>query len=289
MRLKRWIRLLILVALAGYFGAALVMDRRAEPPVPQWTENDPRGHALASMIIDLVKGQLESMGGWLPNDPPATPGRFLDNTPAFQLGMLRVVRIAGGALRDYFSREGGPVHKDLDLAYSKLSNDPRRWAFPSAEGALGDALEALERYRADLGGQSVFIGSPDRLQRLLESLAGELEQTSAYLGGSSTAGRAGWWDCDDRFYLALGQAQGLLGLLGAAGLEHQVILSENGLAEDYQALLKSLEQSLFEPWIVTNGDKDGILANHSNNLKVSLDETLHRMKGLAARLGAPGP
>ncbi|NIP73227.1 MAG: DUF2333 family protein, partial [Gammaproteobacteria bacterium] len=156
---------LALVLAVVYIGSGIAISVKPDVPAAVEEGSQPDGYATVTMVHDLMQAQLDGLGGWLPNDLPLTPGWMVDNLPSFQLGVLQTSRHATRVLRDNLTRQrtSDAVHKETDLAYSAFANDPQRWAFPSAEGAFGRGNAALERFRADLGGQAAFYPRADNL------------------------------------------------------------------------------------------------------------------------------
>jgi hypothetical protein len=284
---KTAIVVLILLVVGAYGTVAFLQSAKPDEPEPIAVEGQPEGYATVTMIHDLMQRQLDGFGGWLPNDLPLSPGWFLDNVPNFQLGVLQVVRHASRVLRDNLSRQrtSDAVHKEADLAYTAFANDPHRWAFPSAEGAFSRGNAALERFRADLGGKANFYPRSDNLIQLIDPLISELGAVATLLLKSRTAqDEVGWLEIDDNFYYAQGVGWAMLGLMRAVQHDFRAVLQDKNAQEITAQIIQSLEESQFEPWIVTNGRKDGVLANHSNNLKVHLDDARQKMNSLASIL-----
>ena len=283
---KTFLTLLVLLSTVGFFTTAFLMNER--PKVPE-VQSDPAAHSgysTVSMLVDLMQAQLEGRGGWLPNDPILTPGYFLDNVPNFQLGVLQILRHGSRVLRDNLTRQrtSDAVHKEVDLAYSKFANDPFKWWMPSAEGAFMSGSEALRRFRADLGGQALFYPRADNLVQLLEAIVSELGATNTRLMRASEPGAVSWFQIDDNFYYAQGVAHASLGLLRAVKVDFDKVLTDKNAMEILDLILKSLEDSQFNPLLVTNGDKAGLMANHSNNLKAFLDDARQKLNSLISIL-----
>ena len=284
---KTAIVVLILLGVGAYGTVAFLQSAKPDEPELIAVEGQPEGYATVTMIHDLMQRQLDGFGGWLPNDLPLSPGWFLDNVPNFQLGVLQVVRHASRVLRDNLSRQrtSDAVHKEADLAYTAFANDPHRWAFPSAEGAFSRGNAALERFRADLGGKANFYPRADNLIQLIDPLISELGAVATLLLKSRTApDEVGWLEIDNNFYYAQGVGWAMLGLMRAVQHDFRAVLQDKNAQEITAQIIQSLEESQFEPWIVTNGRKDGVLANHSNNLKVHLDDARQKMNSLASIL-----
>jgi hypothetical protein len=238
------------------------------------------------MIHDLMAKQLDGFGGWLPNDLPGSPGWFLDNLPNFQLGVLQVARHSTRVLRDNLSRQRttDAVHKEADMAFTAFANDPLKWVFPSAENRFRAGNKALLAFRADLGGNAHFYPRADNLIQLLDPYMSELGAVTSLLAKSRDGEDVGWMQVDNNFYYAQGVGYALLGMMRAVKYDFRDVLKDKNALEITDQIIKALEQSQFEPWIVTNGSKDGILANHSNNLKTFLDDARQKMYSLVSIL-----
>ena len=277
---------LFTLLLIGYFGTAFVMSRKPVMPELADDPNAQPGYASVSMMIDLMEAQLNGIGGWLPNDPPLTPGAYLDNLPNFQLGVLQVVRHSSRVLRDNLTRQrtSDAVHKETDLAYTGYANNPFKWAFPSAEGAYQRGNEALRRFRADLGGEARFFPRADNLVQFLEPMVSELGAVTTRLLDAKDPAKVGWFLIDDNFYYAQGAGFAMLGMMQAVNRDFKDVLVDKNATEITSLIIQSLDESQFDPYLVTNGDKDGLLANHSNNLKVFLDDARQKMNSLISIL-----
>jgi hypothetical protein len=244
------------------------------------------GTATVQSMVVIMRSQLDGFGGWLPNDLPGSPGYFLDNLPNFQLGVLQVIRHGTRVLRDNLSRQrtSDAVPREADAAYSAFANDPRRWAFPSAEGAFERGILSLERFRDELGGTSNFYPRADNLIQLLDPLMSELGAVNTQLLEAREGNKVPWSKIDDNFYYAQGAGYAMLGLMLAVKKDFAGVLGDKNAVEITDLIIKSLQQSQFEPLLVTNGDRDGILANHSSNLKAYLDDARQKMYSLTTIL-----
>ena len=116
--------------------------------VPAGSTEGPAGVMMVDTLARLMEHELNGPGGWLPNDMALTPGRMLDNRPSFQLGVLEVVRYSTYALRENLSRQRttDKIDPDCDTAFTRFSNDPRRWIMPSAEKKYRGGIAALDAY-----------------------------------------------------------------------------------------------------------------------------------------------
>ncbi len=261
---------------------AFLQSGKPELPPLHEEPQAPVGVPTVEMIERLMVVQLESAGGWVPNDLPLSPSYVLDNLPNFQLGVLQVVRHASRVLRDNLTRQrtSDAVHPDTDTAYSAYANDPYRWAFPSAEGAFSRGNAALEHFKGELGAAANFYPRADNLVQLLEPFVSELGAVTTLLLEAGDSEKFSWFDIDDNFYYAQGVGFALLGLVQAMQQDFRKVLEDKNAVEITGLIVASLRESQFEPWIVTNGSKGGLLANHSSNLKAFLDDARQKMNSL---------
>jgi hypothetical protein len=225
------------------------------------------------MIVDLVEAQLEGAGGWTPNDLPLTPGYWLDNLPSFQLGVMEVVRRVSEVLRDDLGRAkfNDQPHAELIAAARAYEADLRRWANPSAESMLQRGNDALIRFRQDLGGRAQVYGHPEALLRLVETLAHALDTVDQRLLKSSDRDLVPWYKVDDNLYYAQGVAYAAQGLLMAAQADFPA-LQQGKIKPTLETAVTSLAEGQFEPWVVTNGTKSSLFANHPSRLRQFLEE-----------------
>lgn len=283
---KKVIGAFIGVLIVLWCAAAFLQSGKPDLPAVKIPAEAPVGTATVVTMAALMRAQLNGFGGWLPNDLPGSPGYFLDNLPSFQLGVLQVIRHGTRVLRDNLSRQrtSDAVHREADSAYSAFANDPRRWAFPSAEGAFQRGIASLDRFGQELGTTAHFYPRADNLIQLLDPLISELGAVNTLLLEAREGDKVAWSKIDDNFYYAQGAAFAMLGLIRAVRRDFAEVLKDKNALEITELILKSLQQSQFEPLIITNGDKDGILANHSNNLKAYLDDARQKMGSLTSIL-----
>lgn len=276
---------LVTLVLLIYVGTMIAESHKPALPAVRAREAHPPGYVFVSMVVDLVEAQLEGTGGWTPNDLPLTPGYWLDNLPSFQLGVMSVVRVVSVSLRDDLGRAkpADQPHPELAQAAEAYAADLRRWANPSAESMLQRGNDALIRYRQELGTRSQIYPHPEALLRLVEALTGELDAVDQRLLKASDRDTVPWYKVDDNLYYAQGTAFAQQALLRAARADFSAL--QHGRAQAaLDAALKALAESQFEPWVVTNGGKSSLLANHSANLRTILEEARLALLELARAL-----
>ena len=252
------------------------------------------GAATTLTIIQLTEMLLDKPGGYITNDV-LPPGVFMDNIPNWEFGVLVQLRDMSRALRKDFARSQSTSAEDRDLAKAEPQlhfNNDKFW-LPSTEGEYTTALKYLERYQARLSdptnAQAQFFARSDNLRSWLadvETRLGSLsqrlsasvgkEQLNIDLAGDSAAQRStgvpseqtvktSFFELDDIFYEARGNAFALVHLLKAIEIDfHDVLDKKNALVSVRQIIreLEATQQSIGSPMIL-NGDGFGMLANHS--------------------------
>lgn len=252
------------------------------------------GYTTTTSLIFVSETLLNKPGGYLSNDvlPPSV---FLDNIPAWEFGVLEMVRDMALVMRQKFSRSQSQSLENefLKIAQPRFNINHTNWAMPSAEGEYSKAIEALYKYRkalTDVSSQSAqFYARADNLRGWLKEVQNRLgsysqrlsasvgrEQLNIDLAGDSSAQqstitasslhvRTSWWKLDDEFYEARGACWALLHFLKAVEIDFNDVLVNKNAKVSVQQIIRELEasqQGLWSPMIL-NGDGFGMLANHS--------------------------
>ncbi|ALO36220.1 hypothetical protein CMT41_16885 [Colwellia sp. MT41] len=253
------------------------------------------GYTTTTALIKVSETLLYKPGGYLSNDilPPSV---FLDNMPAWEFGVLEMVRDMALVMRKDFSRSQSQslVNKHLKEAQPRFNIDSRNWAMPSAESEYGKAIEHLYAYRSALVStngkdKAQFYARADNLRAYLDEVQKRLgsysqrlsqsvarEQVNTDLAGDNRAEQSSqgdayvqlqtsWWLIDDVFYEARGATWALLQLLRAIEIDFNSILENKNAKISLQQIIRELEasqESLWSPMIL-NGSGFGLLANHS--------------------------
>ncbi len=301
MKPRTTIIIVIVVCLTiGLYGVNMIYFsmKPAQFVMPANTDS-PAGVVMTDTLARLIEHELSGPGGWVPNDIALSPGWLLDNRPNFQLGILEVVRYNTHALRENLSRQRTTdrIDPDCDTAFTRFSNDPYRWMMPSAEKKYRGGIAALDSYALNLKqGSAHFYPRSDNLIMLLEQYASLLGGATARLlhasrpeqttGGPDLSDHAPvvWSEIDDNFYYAQGVGYGLYHVFQAIVIDFKKVLADKNSDKIAREIIASLEESYFEPTIVTNSNRSGILANHSNNLRVFLDDARQKMNSLIKML-----
>ncbi|WP_421132437.1 DUF2333 family protein [Alteromonas sp. A079] len=252
------------------------------------------GLTLTSSMIEVSETLLNKPGGYLSNDV-IPPSLLLDNMPAWEFGVVEMIRDLALSMRKDFSRSQSQSLENtyLTKAHPKFNMDHRSWMFPSSESSYSDGIALLKQYRDELANaersDSQFYTRADNLREWLKQVEKRLgsysQRLSASVGsarlntdlaGDNNARRSSpvaqqrvvktsWWKLDDNFYEARGATWALLHFLKAVEIEFADVLEDKNATVSLQQIIRELEatqESVFSPMIL-NGSGFGMLANHS--------------------------
>ena len=255
------------------------------------------GYTTTTTLIKVASSILDKPGGYISNDA-LPPGVFLDNMPAWEFGVLEMVRDMALVLRKDFSRSQSQSLENAHIkkAQPKFNIDHKSWAMPSAESEYRKAIASLINYRNALVGISKvkddhaqFYARADNLTSYLDEvqkrlgsysqklsasvgkekintdLAGDNQARQSTYESSHSQVRTSWWQLDDVFYESRGAAWALLHFLKAIEIDFDSVLKNKNATISLQQIIRELEasqQTLWSP-MVLNGDGFGVLANHS--------------------------
>lgn len=232
---------------------------------------------------------LEKPGGLLSNDL-LPPGRWLDNLPNWEYGVIVQSRDLAKAMREGFSRSQAQSREDPALAIvePRFNFDHRSWILPSSEGEYREGLDELQDYLDRLSGSAEgdarFFARADNLERWLQSVENRLGSLSQRLGASvadsrvdlsfedaavagdqSGSDQTSWNEVDNVFFEARGSTWAIALFLTAIEKDFGAVLDDKNARVSLQQIVRELEaaqEPLLGP-IVLNGRGFGIFANHS--------------------------
>ncbi|WP_136247592.1 DUF2333 family protein [Halomonas borealis] len=299
-----WIWKPLLVALAIYLlvavGLGIWWSRTPALEAAQQADAAP-GAASVDGLSGLVDTLLDKPGGYLRNDM-TPPGLWLDNMPAWELGVLDQARWLSQSLV-------GRDASALDAARTALEGDGDDGVYPSTEHRLEQARSALQGYRRSLGGGSGVAVEGRELAAWLEGVARRLDDMGRRLSASVAnpealagldldvedgAQKTPWYRLDNVFFEARGQTWALHRLLEAIHRDQAARIEAAGLAVRWDALSAELELSQRRLWspVVLNGSGFGPFANHSltmaHHVLRARDLSRELSAGLAEAGGASG-
>lgn len=233
---------------------------------------------------------LQKPGGLLSNDL-MPPGRWVDNLPNWEYGVIVQSRDLAKAMRESFSRSQAQSREDPALAIvePRFNFDHRSWILPSSEGEYREGLAELADYLDRLSGRTEgdarFFARADNLERWLQSVENRLGSLSQRLGASVAGSRMDlsfaaandltdgtdepeqtrWREIDDIFFEARGSTWAIALFLTAVEKDFGAVLDDKNARISLQQIIRELEaaqEPLLGP-IVLNGRGFGIFANHS--------------------------
>jgi hypothetical protein len=253
------------------------------------------GYTTTTVLIKVSEALLDKPGGYLSNDI-MLPSLLLDNMPAWEFGVLEMVRDMALVMRKDFSRSQSQslVNEHLLEAQPRFNIDSASWAVPSAESEYSEAIEQLYAYRSALvsnngSNKAQFYARADNLRAYIEEVQKRLgsyshrlslsvgrDQVNTDLAGDKPAKQSSqgdrnlqlktsWWKIDDVFYEARGATWALLQLLRAIEIDFNSVLANKNAKISLQQIIRELEatqESFWSPMIL-NGSGFGFVANHS--------------------------
>ena len=254
--------------------------------------------ATLAQVQATLQTLLNKPGGYLRNDI-APPGLWLDNMPAWELGVLHQTRGLVAALPSLVDGTAD----GLESAAVSLRGNGRNWFYPSTEHHLRRAIEALAKTSAATARED-SIGLANWLARVATDLDALGVQLSASVGDTRRLAELGipveslpeptpWYRVDNVFFEARGQTWALRHLLTAVRQDERARIEAAGLSDAWDALIVELERSQRRLWspVVLNGSGFGIFANHSlvmaSHVLKARDLVRELSDGLAAESVAP--
>ncbi|TNE61495.1 MAG: DUF2333 family protein [Alphaproteobacteria bacterium] len=260
-----------------YILIGMPLTHRVDDRLPLEVPGPNAGSRTVADIAYLVKRETV-LHAWTANDPAFMPGWWLDNTPNYQKGIIGAVSRFTFELRDQIGRTRGSssVDPDLESAAGNLSKEPDRWLIDfstsmmptrTSDSYYREAARSLDAYNARLAaGNAVFERRSDNLLATIDRIALDLGASSAALEryiGENAGGVLPDFGADDLFYQVKGQVYAYTVILTALRADYAKVIEDRELAQLYDELLKSLSAAAqLDPLMVTNGARDGILANH---------------------------
>jgi hypothetical protein len=265
------------------------------PPVPPAPAPPPRepvkGEVFTQALIKVMDDQVSRpLFGWRPNTIVFGKMGLTDNVNNVQLGVLEVARRTVVVLNEYLTRFATTeaYNPRVNEAMNFIMVSPDKYWFPSASGKYREAMQDLEKYIEDLKvGRARFYSRVDYLIALLSNYKDLLGSSFHNLIKDTEADGhpVSWFMTDDYFYYSQGIALAMSEMLEAISKEfHQELQKKNShkLLEDAIHALHAA--SHLAPWVVTNGAKDGILANHRANMSTYIGEAEHVISTLQSQL-----
>ena len=234
---------------------------------------------IAALDYDLNK----RFWGWRRNDIL----RFTDNVENMQLGVLEVVRRTSITLAERITRYGvtDVIDPNLENAMNWFMVKPSDYWLPSAEEKYKDGLDEFRKFAHKLqAGQARFYTRTDTIIPLLVKFADLLGSADENLvkEKEEDGSLVSWFKIDDYFYYARGVAMAMGHILH--GVEEdfsEVLAARYGTDLLENAIHACHVASKLDPWLVTNGALDGIVANHRANMAAPISHARYYLDALA--------
>ena len=250
-----------------------------------------KGEVFTQALIKIIDDQVNKPWfGWRPNTILFGKMGLTDNVNNLQLGVLEVVRRTVVVLNEHMTRFASTeaYNPRVNEAMNFIMVSPDKYWFPSASGKYREAAQDLEKYIGGLReGRARFYSRVDYLIALLSNYKDLLGSSFHNLLKDTEADgqTVSWFMTDDYFYYSQGIALAMAEMLEAVSKEfHQELQKKNShkLLEDAIHALHAAAH--LEPWVVTNGAKDGILANHRANMSTYIGEAEHVISTMMSQL-----
>ena len=252
------------------------------PPPPPLPKETVKGEVFTRTLIKIVDDQVnQTLFGWRPNTIFFGKLGLTDNVNNLQLGVLEVARRTIVVLNENMTRFAvtEAYNPRVNEAMNFFMVSPDKYWFPSASGKYREAMQDLGAYSDDLKrGRSRFYTRVDNLIALLSNYKDILGSSYHNLLKDTEAdgSAVSWFKTDDYFYFSQGVALGMSHMLEAVKEDFHEQLQRKGSHKLLDDAIHALHSaSHLDPWVVTDGAKDGILANHRANLSTYIGEAEH--------------
>jgi hypothetical protein len=249
------------------------------------------GEAFTKALIKIINEQVnKGWFGWRPSSILFGKLGLTDNVNNEQRGVLQVARRSAVALNEDMTRfaptEAYNPRVNEAMNFLMVSSD--KYWFPSAPGKYREAMNDLKWYIHDLkSGQAKFytrvnclIGVLTSYRDLLGSCYNNLTKDNEADGKPIS-----WFMEDDYFYYSKGVALGVYQMLQALKIDFKPELERKNAHNMLDnAIAPLIKASKLDPWLVTNGAKDGILANHRADMSTYIGHAQNVLYSLDRQL-----
>jgi|UniRef100_A0A7C3SI12 hypothetical protein len=252
------------------------------PPPPLARKEAVKGVAFTQALIKIIDDEVNKrLFGWRPNTIIFGKFGLTDNVNNQQLGVLEVARRTIVVLNENMTRFAitEAYNPRVNEAMNFLMVSPDKYWFPSASGKYREAMADLEQFIEDLRfGRARFYSRVDNLNALLGNYKDVLGSCYHNLVKDTEADGSpiSFFKSDDYFYFSKGVAMGMTQMLEAVKEDFSQELQRKNTHKLLEDAIHALHAaSELSPWLVTNGAKDGILANHRANMSTYIGEAEH--------------
>jgi len=267
------------------------LDFSVEETFPEGVSAMP-GEIVAYTLLEVMAHELNAPFGWRPNDVFLWgPWILADNNANRQIGIIQGVRETNRVFRDNLTKLSSDEYDtNLRHAETMFRNDETKLMLPSAEKQFSRGVRALESYIAGLHTEPPRSRPLNmrnvELIKLFEAWAGLLGDAHAnlYRTRKPDGSPVTFWDTDNYFYQAQGNAVVMFYMLQALEREY-----EKQLSSSVRKLFHEVEEALevaatLKPVIVLDGSPEGITANSRRNLDAFVSEARDKMFSIIEEL-----
>jgi hypothetical protein len=252
------------------------------PPVPAAPKVTAKGVTFTLALVKIIDDEVnQRFFGWRPNTIVFGKMGLTDNVNHHQLGVLEVARRTIVILNENLTRFAitEAYNHQVNEAMNFLMVSPDKYWFPSASGKYREAIQDLHIYAEDLKkGRSRFYARVDNLIALLGAYKDVLGSCYHNLikDVEADGSPVPWTRADDYFYFSQGAAQGMAVMLEAVKEDFTQELQKKNTHKLMDDTIHALHEAThLSPWLITDGAKDGILANHRANMSSYIGEAEH--------------
>ncbi len=251
----------------------------------------PEGYIYSSTLArigeTLIDLNGDKNGGYITNDPMFS--LFMDNMPAWEAGVLLVLRDAVSALRNHLARSQSQSKENRNLAKAEpyFYFEANSWILPETEDEYEKGVDELHKYLADLAdptnSRANFFARADNLGQYLQIVEKRMGDISHRLSLSAVQEielkkessfdtldriyptKTPWLEVDNIFYEARGATWAFLHIFRAMRIDFHDTLDDKGALETVDQIIDELENAQADTWspVVLNGGGFGIWANYS--------------------------
>ncbi|MEJ2671836.1 MAG: DUF2333 family protein [Deltaproteobacteria bacterium] len=263
------------------------------PPAPLVEPSRPRveGEAFTRALIKIMNDQVNQRWfGWRPSSILFGKMGLTDNVNNEQIGVLQVARRSVVVLNENLTRFANTeaYNPRVNEAMNYLMVSADKYWFPSAPGKYREAMDDLRLYIRNLrAGRAKFYTRINCLIALLNEYRDLLGNCYNNLSKDTEAdgSAVSWTTEDDYFYYSKGVALGIYQMLEALKIDFKAELQKKnstGMMDNAISALKTASE--LNPWLVTDGGKDGFIANHRADMSTYIGQAQNVLNTLERQL-----
>lgn len=233
--------------------------------------------AVVEMLAHVIKREVSDKM-WTPNLPFIFPSYFLDNMPAFQMGLMSSVQNMSSAVSAKLGQTITTPDSHLKAASELLKYPGTIWMFspqnklipvPSANSQYKKARKHLLAFNRSLDSdEETLRKDPADFSYFLNRISSDLWKASLASEDHIREFSSDLLDnrADDVFYFLQGKAYGYYLILLALNYDYKEVIIRYDIYHPLTQMLKALENaSELNPALIRNGSLDSSTAPNSLN------------------------